>query len=132
MARVRLIDDDESQIEVRKLILENAGHTIVDSGDADAVVMDLHIPTLDAGLKVIRDLSPTGAQICVFSGYAHDLKGHPEEKLVHKVLTKPARTELLLKWLAALLLLAAYAQAETLDLVVAKTAEVAVELELSS
>jgi len=36
MAKVRLIDDDESQLEVRRLILEQAGHTIVDGDDAEA------------------------------------------------------------------------------------------------
>ena len=103
MARVRLIDDDESQLEVRKLILEQAGHTVVDSGDAaDAIVMDLHIPTLEAGLELIRELSPSGAPICVLSGFTHDLKGRPEEKLVHKVLSKPERTEVLLRWIATL------------------------------
>jgi len=100
MARVQLIEDDESQIDVRRLILERAGHTVVDDGSSiDAVVMDLHIPSLDAGLAKIRELSQTGARICVLSGFAHDLKGRPEEKLVDKVLTKPARTELLLQWL---------------------------------
>ena len=40
MARVQLIDDDESQIEVRKLILEQAGHTVV-NGEADAMYEQL-------------------------------------------------------------------------------------------
>ena len=102
MARVRLIENDESQIEVRKLILELAGHTVVDGAEAEAIIMDLHIPSLEAGLKAIRELSLTGARICVFSGYAQGLKGTPEEKLVHKVLTKPARTEMLLQWLETL------------------------------
>jgi len=132
MARVRLIEDDESQIEVRKLILEQAGHTVVDDGECDAVVMDLHIPSLDAGLARIRQMSESGARICVLSGFAQDLRGRPEEKLVEKVLSKPARTELLLKWLAAMLLCACFAQAETLDLVAPRAGEVAVELELSS
>ncbi len=132
MARVRLIDDDESQIEIRKLILEQAGHTIVNDTHADAIIMDLHLPSLEAGLKTIRELAPTGAHICVFSGFAQDLKGRPEERLVHKVLAKPARTELLLKWLSALLLLIGCVNAETLDLNVAKAGEVAVDLELSS
>ena len=132
MARVRLIEDDEAQIEVRKLILQQAGHTVVDNYEADAVIMDLHIPTLDAGLAQIRDLSQAGLRICVLSGFTHDLKGRPEEKLVEKVLSKPARTELLLKWLAAMLLLACFAQAETLDLKVPKAGEVAIELDLSS
>ena len=131
MARVRLIDDDETQLELRRLILEQAGHTIVEAGPADAVVMDLHIPSLDAGLKAIRDLSPTGARICVLSGFAQDLRGRPEEQLVHRILTKPARTELLLKWLAALLMALAV-HAETLDLKTSQPGEVAVELELSS
>lgn len=100
MARVRLIDDDESQVEVRTLILERAGHVVVESGEVDAVVMDLRIPSLDAGLRTIRELSLTGARICVLSGYIQDLNGRPEEQLVEKVLAKPARTELLLSWLS--------------------------------
>ena len=102
MARVRLIDDDESQLEMRKLIFEQAGHTVVDSGAVDAIVMDLYIPSLEEGLRAIREFSGTGARICVFSGFALALKGRPEEKLVHKILTKPSRTEVLLKWLETL------------------------------
>ena len=116
MARVMLIEDDESQIEVRRLILEQAGHVVVDAGKADAVVMDLHIPTLDAGLQKIRDFSRDGMHICVLSGFAQDLKGRPEEGLVEKVLAKPARTELLLKWLAALLILSGLVRAGNLVL----------------
>ncbi|HEY3740162.1 MAG TPA: response regulator [Bryobacteraceae bacterium] len=132
MARVRLIEDDESQLEVRKLILEQAGHTVVFTGKADAVVMDLHIPSLEAGLAQIRELSQAGARICVLSGLVDDLKGRPEEKLVEKILRKPARTEILLRWLAAMLILAGLAQAETLPLNVDKAGEVALALELSS
>lgn len=133
MAAVRLIEDDETQLEVRRMILEHAGHTVVGDGEnADAVVMDLHVPTLEDGLGLIRNLSAEGKRICVLSGFTHDLKGRPEEQLVHQVIAKPARTELLLKWLAMLLLLLLPAAAQTLELQVAKTSEVAVELELSS
>ena len=48
----------------------------------------------------MRELSQTGARICVLSGYVQDLWGRPEERLVHKVLAKPVRTEVLLEWLA--------------------------------
>ena len=99
MARVRLIDDDEAQVEIRKLILERAGHVVVED-DFDTVVMDLRLPSLEAGLRLVRELSQTGARICVLSGYVQDLRGRPEEKLVHKVLAKPVRTEVLLEWLA--------------------------------
>ena len=101
MARVKLIDDDESQVEVRRLILERAGHVVVESG-FEAVIMDLHIPSLEAGLRMIRELSPSGARICVFSGFVQDLKGRAEEGLVHKVVAKPARMEVLLGWLEGL------------------------------
>ena len=56
MARVRLIDDDELQIEVRRLILERAGHMVVEDGAVDAVVMDLHIPSLEVGLRTSKSL----------------------------------------------------------------------------
>ena len=100
MARVCLIDDDATQLEVRRLILEHAGHTIVEPGDAaDAVVMDLHIPSLEQGLAVIRQQHGR-SRICILSGLAHDLNGRPEAQMVEKILTKPVRTETLLKWLA--------------------------------
>lgn len=99
MARVRLIDDDEEQVEVRRLILERAGHCVVESG-FEAVVMDLHMPFLDDGLRMIRELAGSGARICVLSGFVEDLRGTLEEGMVHKVLAKPVRTEVLLRWLS--------------------------------
>ena len=131
MARVCLIDDDATQLELRRLILEYAGHVVVEpGGDADAVVMDLHIPSLEEGLALIR-LQYGKARICVLSGFVHDLNGRPEAGMVDKILAKPVRTEMLLKWLA-LFICCASLMAQPLTLHVAAEGEVAVELELSS
>ena len=100
MARVILVEDDDLQREVRRLILEYHGHTIVDD-DADAVVMDLHIPSLEQGLALIR-FHHGHARICVLSGFTHDLNGRREHAMVDKILTKPVRTETLLQWLSSL------------------------------
>lgn len=106
MARILLLEDDPDQRELRILLLEMHGHTIVQkAAEAELVLMDLRLPTAAAGRDHIRSLHAAHPQlkIIVLTGAAHELRGAPEESLVHAILEKPCPTGLLLKTLAAAL-----------------------------
>jgi CheY-like chemotaxis protein len=118
MSRVLLVDDDPDQLDIRRLILEHAGHnvwTASTSADAvsqfrnsraDSVVMDLYLPAADDGKRLIRDLRELSAQvnIVVTTGWGAALNEAPENTLVNHVLQKPFKTQKLLQLLALLLL----------------------------
>ncbi|MEO8026460.1 MAG: response regulator [Bryobacteraceae bacterium] len=108
MARVLLIDDDADQLDLRKLILEHHGHTILSAATPavaeslfredppDAVVMDLRLPEAADGLRLIRQFRGSPAfrgRLFVPSGFPTDLAGTAEEALVDAVLAKPFRSE---------------------------------------
>jgi len=106
MGRIRLIEDDRDQRELRTMLLETVGHTVV-SKDEDLVVMDLRIPTLEAGLLRIREIknSSKPPKLVVLSGAVAELRGTEEEKMVDAILEKPCPSGKLLKTIQALLLL---------------------------
>src|SRR5438132_12880097 len=102
MCRILVADDDQEQLDLRKLLLEAAGHVVaraldpretirlVQEGDAELVIMDLRFPnaagTPDSaeGLALIRGIRAAGcrAPVIVLSGWPDDLYGQPEEQLV--------------------------------------------------
>ena len=101
MARILVVEDDPGQLEVRKLILEQAGYEVVTSQDASnaienlagcqLVLMDYRIPTEEDGLRLIRAASGL-ARIVVLSG------AQPDVPLpVDEFLTKPFSSRKLLK-----------------------------------
>ena len=116
MARVLLVDDDPDQLEIRKLLLEQAGHHVrAARGAAGAeawchavtpqlVVMDLRLPRTEDGLGLIRLLRGMGAEvrIIVLTGWPADLTGKPEFDQVELVLSKPVRTRRLMEEIARL------------------------------
>jgi CheY-like chemotaxis protein len=110
MAQVLVIDDDPGGLDLRKLILGRHGHEVTGATSVeqalsafqqsppDCVVMDLRLPDLEDGLKLIREfraLAPT-VRIVVLSGWTADLDGRPEHALVDELLLKPVRSEVLL------------------------------------
>lgn len=106
MGRVRIVEDDRDQRELRGMLLEAKGHTVVeDDAEAEVVVMDLRIPTMEAGLERIRALRGMDKKVVVLSGATRDLKGRPEEAMVDAILDKPCPSGILLKTIAALLVL---------------------------
>jgi CheY-like chemotaxis protein len=116
MARVLLVDDDPDQLEMRRMLFQQAGHqvyTAVDAGTAlevfgraapQLVVTDLRLPTAEDGLALIRTLRQraTAVRIVVLSGWTSDLQHLPETGLVDAIIGKPARTSGLLALAAKL------------------------------
>ena len=110
VCRLLLADDDVQQLEIRKLLLEAAGHEVavaesvpdarrlLEELQPDVLVMDLRLPKLKDGLSLIHcvDERPLSAKIIVLSGWIEEFGDLPEEKLVSCVLGKPIRHETLL------------------------------------
>jgi CheY-like chemotaxis protein len=117
MCRILVADDDRQQLDLRKLLLEQAGHEVdlaldaletirhVEQGYADLVIMDLRFPnpsgTPDSaeGLALIRRIRDMGcrAPVIVLSGWPADLYGQPEEQLVSRIMVKPVNTATLME-----------------------------------
>jgi CheY-like chemotaxis protein len=108
MARILVVEDDPGQLEVRKLILEQAGYDVVTAHDASnaieslpgcqLVLMDFRIPATEDGLRLIRAASGQ-ARIVVLSG------AKPGVPLpVDEFLTKPCSSRKLLEVIAKLCL----------------------------
>jgi CheY-like chemotaxis protein len=104
MSRILVVEDDASQLEIRKQILEHAGHEVVTAQDASEalerwpgcpiVVMDLRIPDPEDGLRLIQAIAGR-ARIIVLSG------GQVEPSLpVDEFLTKPCPSKRLLESIA--------------------------------
>lgn len=151
MARVLLIDDDPDQLEVRRLLAEQAGHETAAARDAasartsfaefhpDVVVLDLRIPTMEDGLELIRALhaAEPRPRLIVLSGWTADIEGKPEAALVEKVLAKPLHPKKLLDLIACLAMLLLWFAAPALaqgpfHFRVTRTAEIAADLDLAS
>ncbi|MCX6608424.1 MAG: response regulator [Acidobacteria bacterium] len=113
MPTLLLVEDDPDQLEIRSLILSQAGHEVFGAPTcAEAlhlarlhqptlVVMDLRLPRSADGLALIADLrklSPS-PRIVVLSGWTADLSTAPD---VDAVLAKPVHTPELIKLVARL------------------------------
>ncbi len=106
MARILVVEDDALQLEIRKQILEHAGHQVVCAGSvaealdlwsgSSVVLMDLRIPRREDGLRLIHAIAGR-ARIIVLSG------AEPDPALaVDEFLRKPCPSKRLLaaieKW----------------------------------
>ncbi|MBI2688567.1 MAG: response regulator [Acidobacteria bacterium] len=114
MATVLLVEDDPDQLDLRRLILETAGYTVLAAKSsaealahpaADVGVLDLRIPTLADGLSLIEKLQERAPsmKLIVISGWTQDLPDLPAK--VDKVLEKPVKTKSLLQHIARLAVL---------------------------
>jgi CheY-like chemotaxis protein len=120
MARILVVDDDASQLELRCQLLASGGHQVVPAFSpseamrqlvsADLVVMDLRFPNARGeddpaeGLALIRRIRESGSTpIIVLSGWPEYLEGQPEVRLVSRVLPKPIGLEALLQAIAGAL-----------------------------
>ena len=101
MARVLVVEDDTSQLDIRKQILEHAGHEVVTAKNASealerwpgcpVVLMDLRIPEPEDGLRLIQAIAGQ-ARIIVLSGGVVD-----RTLPVDEFLTKPCPSRRLLE-----------------------------------
>jgi CheY-like chemotaxis protein len=100
MARILVVEDDTIQLEMRRQILEHAGHEVVTAQNASealerwtgcpVVVMDLRIPEPEDGLRLIQTIAGK-SRIIVLSG------GEVDPALpVDEFLTKPCPSKKLL------------------------------------
>ncbi|HTP87625.1 MAG TPA: response regulator [Bryobacteraceae bacterium] len=105
MATVLVVDDDADQLDLRAMALRGAGHTVLEAADvasaaacdtADLVVMDLRLPTIADGLRLIASLGSRAPIIVLTGGAAENLP-------VARVLRKPCRSRLLLDTIAEVL-----------------------------
>src|SRR5687767_8229529 len=118
MPRVLIVDDDLDQVDIRRLILEQAGHDVWTATSApealerfheckaESVVMDLYLPGRDEGCRLIRNLRALSdrVNIVVTTGWTAELPHLAERAMVNHVLQKPFKTEKLLRLLVMLLL----------------------------
>jgi DNA-binding response OmpR family regulator len=112
--RLLLADDDEDQLGLRSLTLAKAGYEVsqaVNEQSAiqlaiaqtpDVAIVDLRIPTEEAGLRLIRALRKLDAKlrIIVLSGAdPKRFEALPERALVDAVMTKGSASRKLLEYL---------------------------------
>jgi CheY-like chemotaxis protein len=106
MARILLIEDNQAQREIRRLILEKMGHAVIEASDgddglsrfarggADLVLTDLIMPGKE-GLETIQEFRRTypGVKIIAMSGGArvgaHDYLKVAKQFGAIRVLAKP-------------------------------------------
>jgi len=131
MATVLLVEDDPDQLDLRRTILEMAGHTVLAARNASGAlahppaqvaVLDLRIPTLADGLSLIQQLQERtpAMKLIVVSGWTRDLTIK-----VDRVLEKPVKTKALLQHIARLAMALCF-------LIAAPAAEMVAHLDLSA
>jgi CheY-like chemotaxis protein len=111
MAAVLLVEDDPSQLNTRRLLLERKGFTVLCASTREealeqfreavpeSVIMDLRLPKAEDGRALIRKLRAQSktVRIVVLSGWPEDLTSAPEARLVNDIFSKPIRSEALLR-----------------------------------
>jgi CheY-like chemotaxis protein len=111
MARVLVVEDDATGLEIRKLILEHAGHQVFAAANAEQAIMhceavapdcaliDLRLPNPEDGLALLRDLRRIRPEMktIVLCGYPADIEGRPEREWVDEIFCKPVHPEQLLR-----------------------------------
>ena len=147
MARILIVDDDPDQLELRQLLLENAGHGVKPAATTEeairlfnewnpaVVVMDLRLPSLAEGLRLIRGIRSSAAptKIVVTSGWPADLSGREESKMIDHLMPKPVATSKLLRLLSILVLMCvSLCAAEITPFTVSEKSEMIAEVELVS
>jgi len=116
MSRILLADDDFVGLDLRKQVLESAGHEVavafspahtmrqLERGWANLLIMDLRFlnaagePDSHEGLTLIHRIREEGyaVPVVVLSGWPEDLYGEPEEQMVSLVIVKPVASRELL------------------------------------
>src|SRR5215470_1262893 len=120
MAHILVVDDDVQQLELRRLILEQFGHTVSSASAASEAmilwdqfhpkltVMDLRLPKTEDGLALIRSLKDRDAEthILLLSGVdSAGITQLPEAKMVDQILRKPVCSAQLMQFVSKLAVL---------------------------
>lgn len=109
MPSLLLIDDDAVQLDLRRRVLERAGHTVTAATTPETaletlarcapacVLMDLRLPEAGDGLALLRELKRRLPEtpVIVLTGMPQDLESAPEATLAGALLRKPVRSEVL-------------------------------------
>jgi CheY-like chemotaxis protein len=109
MPHLLLIDDDPLQMDLRRRVLERAGHAVsmaatpAEALEAagrtppDCILMDLRMPGASDGRALLRDLKRLVPEspVIVLTGMPQDLESTPEAALAGALLRKPVRSETL-------------------------------------
>lgn len=151
MSKVLIVEDDADQLELRRLILEGAGHIVETAANArtaaekliefgpEIALLDLHLQGACGGLQLIRDFrrQRPGIRIVLLSGWTFELSGKAEAAMVDALLTKPVRSERLLGIIAKLaivlvLILPARAQRNSFPFTVQRAGEATAEITMSA
>jgi CheY-like chemotaxis protein len=108
MPELLLIDDRRDQLELRRLLFEQAGYAVrvaetvdsalrmVEERAPAAAIMDLRLPTAEEGRRLIRRLSLHAIRIIVLSGWPADLENTPEREHVDRLFAKPVNWKAML------------------------------------
>jgi CheY-like chemotaxis protein len=119
MSRILVVDDDPDQLEMRRLILEHAGHAVASARTAEEarrefvriapelLVMDLRLERVGDGIELVREFrgQDPAVRVIIVSGWPGDLADTPDAVKVDAIVPKPARTERLLSAVAKLAML---------------------------
>lgn len=108
MPRLLLVEDNPLLLRLYQALLEEGGHQVRAVGGVaealsalgveapEVLVMDLRLPELEDGLRLLRAVHESATRVIVISGWTADLAEHPERARVDRVLAKPVRLETLL------------------------------------
>jgi CheY-like chemotaxis protein len=109
MARVLVVEDDPTQLEMRTQILENAGYEVAAAKDGaealerwpgcSVVVMDLRIPKPEDGARLVHEIAGR-ARIIVLSGGQVD-PDLPIDEFLKKPCPSRRLIECIEKWISA-------------------------------
>lgn len=116
MARLLIVEDDPDQLELRRLILEYAGHRVRTAADPRAaleafvefapalVVMDLRLPRTEDGLSLIEALRQRfpEVRIVVLSGAEDNFENSAVRALVNEYVRKPVPSRELVRLVSKL------------------------------
>lgn len=120
MAHILVVEDDVEQLELRRLILEQFGHTVSSASSASEAmtlwdqfhpkltVMDLRLPKAEDGLALIRSIKDrdAGTHILLLSGVDPEgITQLPEAKMVDQILRKPVCSAQLMQLVSKLAVL---------------------------
>ena len=108
MPRLLLVEDNALLLRLYQALLEEGGHQVRAAScvaealcalgveTPEVLVMDLRLPELEDGLRLLRAVPKGATRIVVISGWTADLAECPERFRVDRILAKPVRLEALL------------------------------------